>query len=163
MYIHMPYDIIKTPKGKFSLINTATGEVHSKGTTKKKCIAQQRLLEGIDPRKMEGTGIGASPVIPTGDERTEILEMIERNAEQRVDLHGKGIHKHSHGEGLSDVIEYYLSGNTAIQPNAGQMTSEDVVLEEHPMLFNAFASEEAKTRATKKRVARLKREKKITL
>jgi hypothetical protein len=41
------------------------------------------------------------------------------------------------------------------------MTSEDVVLEDHPMLFNAFASEEAKTRATKKRVARLKREKKI--
>lgn len=159
----MPYDIIKTPKGKFSLINTATGEVHSKGTTKKKCIAQQRLLEGIDPRKMEGTGIGASPLIPTGDERTEILEMIERNAEQRVDLHGKGIHHHSHGEGLSDVINYYLGNENYLQPNAGQYTHEDAVLEEHPILFNAFASEEAKTRATKKRTARLKREKKVGL
>lgn len=97
----MPYDIIKTPKGKFSLINTATGEVHSKGTTKKKCKAQQALLEGIDPRKIEGTGIGASHLIPTADERTEMLEMIERNAEQRVDLHGKGIHYHTHhGVGL---------------------------------------------------------------
>ena len=162
MYIDMPYDIIKV-KGGFSLINTATGETKVKRSTKKKCIAQQRLLEGIDPRKMEGTGIGASPLIPSGDERTEMLEMIERNAEQRVDLHGKGIHHHSHGEGLSDVIEYYLGGNSAIQPNAGQMTTEDRVLEEHPMLFNAFASEEAKSRATKKRVARLKREKKIAL
>ena len=218
----MPYAIIKTPKGKFSLINTATGEVHSKGTTKKKCIAQQRLLEGIehgtiegkgylsdlvygkkkvkpiepqkkdrrgaiisinrsrreqeeDEKQMEednernrlrqleaikndreirqrrqamlkrsgssptdyirspldeealtnladedldtyyadkakskpspsnekcfgcfGFGIGASPLIPTGDKDTEMLEMIERNAEQRVDLHGKGIHYHTH-------------------------------------------------------------------
>ena len=159
----MFYDIIKTPKGKFNLINTATGEVHCKNATKKKCKAQQALLEGIDPRKMEGTGIGASPVIPTGDKRTEMLEMIQKHAEQRVDMRGRGIHHHSHGEGLSDVIEYYLGGDTAIQPNAGQMTTEDRVLEEHPMLFNAFASEEAKHRATKKRVARLKREKKIAL
>jgi hypothetical protein len=108
-----------------------------------------------------GYGIGASPKIPTGDMRTEMLEMIQKHAEQRVDMRGRGIHHHSHGEGLSDVIEYYLSGNTAIQPNAGQMTSEDRVLEEHPMLFNAFASEEAKHRATKKRTARLKREKKV--
>jgi hypothetical protein len=159
----MPYDIIKTAKGKFSLINTATGEVHCKNSTKKRCKAQQALLEGIDPRKMEGSGVGASSHIPTGDMRTEMLEMIEKHAEQRIDLHGKGIHHHSHGEGLSDIIDYYLSSNSAIQPNAGQMTSEDIVLEEHPMLFNAFAGEEAKTRATKKRVARLKREKKITL
>ena len=99
----MPYDIIKTPKGKFSLINTATGEVHSKGTTKKKALAQQRLLEGINHGTIEpkGTGIGASPDIPTGDERTEMLEMIERNAEQLVDLHGKGVHHHiHHGVGL---------------------------------------------------------------
>ena len=100
----MPYDVIKTPKGKFSLINTATGEVHSKGTTKKKCIAQQRLLEGIDPR-LTGTGVGASPQIPTGDERTEMLEMIERNAEQLVNLYGKGVHHHHthHMEGLGNM------------------------------------------------------------
>ena len=112
------------------------------------------------PKKC-GKGIGASPKIPTVDERTEFLEMIQRNAEQRVSLKGRGIHKHSHGEGLSDVIEYYLSGNTAIQPNAGQMTSEDVVLEEHPFLFNTFASDESKYRAEKRRNARLKREKKV--
>ena len=113
------------------------------------------------PRKC-GKGVGASTDIPTVDERTEFLEMIQRNAEQGVErLVGRGIHKHSHGEGLSDVIEYYLSGDTAIQPNAGQMTTEDRVLEEHPILFNTFASEEAKHRATKKRTARLKREKKI--
>ena len=113
------------------------------------------------PKKCKGDGIGASPKIPTGDERTEMLEMIQKHAEQRVDMKGRGIHKHSHGEGLNDVINYYWGNENYLQPNAGQMTSEDVVLEDHPMLFNAFASEEAKTRATKKRVARLKREKKI--
>jgi hypothetical protein len=112
------------------------------------------------PRKC-GKGVGASTDIPSVDERTEFLEMIQRNAEQRVSLKGRGIHKHSHGEGLSDVIEYYLSGNTAIQPNAGQVTTEDRVLEEHPILFNTFASEEAKHRATRKQAARLKREKKV--
>ena len=116
------------------------------------------------PRKCKGDGVGASPKIPTVDERTEMLEMIQKHAEQNVErIVGKGFHKHSHGEGLSDVIEYYLGGDTAIQPNAGQMTTEDRVLEEHPMLFNAFASDEAKYRATKKRAARLKREKKIAL
>jgi hypothetical protein len=113
------------------------------------------------PKKCKGDGIGASPKIPTGDGRTEMLEMIQKHAEQVVDLHGKGIHHHSHGEGLNDVINYYLGNENYLQPNAGQYTHEDAVLEEHPMLFNAFASEEAKTRATKKRVARLKREKKI--
>lgn len=96
----MPYDVIKV-KGGFSLINTATGETKVKRSTKKKCMAQKRLLEGIDPRNMEGTGIGASPQIPTGDERTEMLEMAERCAEQIVDLHGKGVHHHTHhGVGL---------------------------------------------------------------
>jgi len=113
------------------------------------------------PRKCGG-GIGASPKIPTGDMRTEMLEMIQKHAELNVErLFGKGFHKHNHGKGLSDLIEYYLSDNTAIQPNAGQVTTEDRVLEEHPILFNTFASEEAKSRATKKRTARLKREKKV--
>lgn len=113
------------------------------------------------PRKCKGYGVGASPKIPTVDKRTEMLEMIQKHAEQRVDIRGRGVHHHSHGKGLSDVIEYYLSGDTTIQPNIGQMTTEDRVLEEHPMLFHTFAGEEAKSRATKKRVARLKREKKI--
>jgi hypothetical protein len=100
--------------------------------------------------------------IPTVDKRLEMLEMIQKNAEQNVErLAGKGFHKHFHGEGLSDVINYYLSGDSAIQPNAGQMTTEDRVLDQHPVLFNTFASEEARHRATKKKLARLKREKKI--
>jgi hypothetical protein len=51
---------------------------------------------------MEGTGIGSSPDIPTCDESTEMLEMMERNAEQRVGkLFGKGVHYHTHhGVGL---------------------------------------------------------------
>ena len=94
----MPYAIVKTHNGKFSLINSATGEVHSKGTTKKKAMAQMRLLEGIE----HGKGIGAPTSIPTGDKQTEMLEMMERKAEQVVDLHGKGVHHHHHhmkGEG----------------------------------------------------------------
>jgi hypothetical protein len=113
------------------------------------------------PRKC-GKGIGASHNIPSVDERTEFLEMIQKHAEQNVErLVGRGIHKHNHGKGLSDLIEYYLSDNTAIQPNAGQVTTEDRVLEEHPILFNTFASEEAKSRANRKQMARLKREKKV--
>lgn len=116
------------------------------------------------PKKCRGTGIGASPKIPTVDARTEMLEMIQKHAEQNVErLVGKGIHKHNHGKGLSDVINYYLSGENTIQPNAGQYTSEDAVLQEHPMLFNTFASDEARHRATKRQAARLKREKKVGL
>jgi len=48
------------------------------------------------PRKC-GTGIGVSPKIPTADERTEFLEMIQKHAEQKVEqLIGKGIHHHTH-------------------------------------------------------------------
>ena len=90
----MPYAIVKTHNGKFSLINSATGEVHSKGTTKKKAMAQMRLLEGIE----HGKGIGASTSIPTGDKQTEMLEMMERRAEDAVNMVAKGFHTH-HMEG----------------------------------------------------------------
>jgi len=91
----MPYAIVKV-KGGFSLINTATREAHSKKTTKKKAMAQMRLLEGIEhgtlvPRE-HGKGIGASPFIPTGDKQTEMLEMIERRAEDAVNMIAKGLY-----------------------------------------------------------------------
>jgi len=92
----MPYAIVKV-KGGFSLINTATGEAHSKKTTKKKAMAQMRLLEGIEhgtlvPRE-KGKGI------PPSDKQTEMLEMIERRAEDAVNMVAKGFHTH-HGLGL---------------------------------------------------------------
>ena len=91
----MPYAIVKV-KGGFSLINTATGETHTKRSTKKKCMAQLRLLEGIEhgtlvPRE-KGKGIGASPSIPPSDKQTEMLEMIERRAEDAVNMVAKGLY-----------------------------------------------------------------------
>ena len=91
----MPYAIVKV-KGGFSLINTATKEVHSKKTTKKKAMAQMRLLEGIEhgtlvPRE-KGKGIGASPSIPPSDKQTEMLEMLERRAENAVNMVAKGLY-----------------------------------------------------------------------
>jgi hypothetical protein len=65
----MPFEIVKKGK-KFSVVNSNTGYIHSKGTTKKKAEAQVRLLhqitqslEGSKPSNlqgegMEGTGIG---------------------------------------------------------------------------------------------------------
>jgi hypothetical protein len=54
----MPFDIKKVGK-KFQVINSNTGYIHSKGTTKKKAEAQVRLLHSISGDGMEiGTGIG---------------------------------------------------------------------------------------------------------
>ena len=43
----MPFSIRKIGKNKYQVYNTATGEIHSKGTTKKKAEGQFRLLQGI--------------------------------------------------------------------------------------------------------------------
>lgn len=43
----MPFSIRKVGKNKYQVYNTATGEIHSKGTTKKKAEGQFRLLQGI--------------------------------------------------------------------------------------------------------------------
>jgi hypothetical protein len=43
----MPYSIRKIGKNRYQVYNTATGEIHSKGTTKKKAEGQFRLLQGI--------------------------------------------------------------------------------------------------------------------
>jgi len=53
----MPYSIRKIGKNKYQVYNTATGELHSKGTTKKKAEGQFRLLQGItknEPIGLEG-------------------------------------------------------------------------------------------------------------
>ena len=43
----MPYAVVPH-NGAFALINTETGKVHAKHTTKAKAVAQMRLLYGIE-------------------------------------------------------------------------------------------------------------------
>jgi hypothetical protein len=50
----MPYSIRKIGKNKYQVYNTATGEIHSKGTTKKKAEGQFRLLQGVHGRELIG-------------------------------------------------------------------------------------------------------------
>ena len=40
----MPYTIKPAGKGLFKVVNTATGKIHAKGTTKAKATRQVRLL-----------------------------------------------------------------------------------------------------------------------
>jgi hypothetical protein len=50
----MPYSIRKIGKNKYQVYNTATGEIHSKGTTKKKAEGQFRLLQGVHRKELLG-------------------------------------------------------------------------------------------------------------
>ncbi len=50
----MPFSIRKIGKNKYQVYNTATGEIHSKGTTKKKAEGQFRLLQGIARKEVIG-------------------------------------------------------------------------------------------------------------
>ena len=43
----MPYSISPRPNHKFSVSNTETGKIHSKGTSLAKAKAQLRLLNAI--------------------------------------------------------------------------------------------------------------------
>lgn len=44
----MPYSMRENADGSYRVVNSATGEEHSKHTTKKKAKAQLRLLHGVD-------------------------------------------------------------------------------------------------------------------
>ena len=44
----MPYEIRSAGGGKFKVVNTETGTVHSKATTKGNAQAQVRLLHGVE-------------------------------------------------------------------------------------------------------------------
>lgn len=44
----MPYALLKHKDDSYSVINSATGKVHSKHTTHEKALAQMRLLYGIE-------------------------------------------------------------------------------------------------------------------
>jgi len=55
----MPFSIRKIGKNKYQVYNTATGEIHSKGTTKKKAEGQFRLLQGIARKEVIGLEGGA--------------------------------------------------------------------------------------------------------
>ena len=43
----MPYSISPRPNGKFEVLNSDTGKIHSYGTTSVKAHAQLRLLQAI--------------------------------------------------------------------------------------------------------------------
>lgn len=44
----MPYAIRSAGEGRYKVVNTETGAVHSKATTKPKAEAQVRLLRGVE-------------------------------------------------------------------------------------------------------------------
>jgi len=44
----MPYSVRAVGDGRFTVVNTETGNVHSKGTTKANAEAQVRLLHGVE-------------------------------------------------------------------------------------------------------------------
>ena len=44
----MPYSISPRPNGKFEVLNSDTGRIHSIGTTSAKAHAQIRLLRAIE-------------------------------------------------------------------------------------------------------------------
>jgi hypothetical protein len=44
----MPYSIIETKKGHYSVINSQTGKIHAKDTTLANAKAQIRLLYGVE-------------------------------------------------------------------------------------------------------------------
>jgi len=50
----MPFSIRKVGKNKYQVYNTATGEIHSKGTTKKKAEGQFRVLQRAIVGELEG-------------------------------------------------------------------------------------------------------------
>jgi hypothetical protein len=62
----MPYSLKKIGKS-WQVINTETGEIHSKGTTKAKAEAQIHLLQGVDhgwkPTGRGGISVGEQPLI----------------------------------------------------------------------------------------------------
>jgi hypothetical protein len=46
----MPYQIKQISPRRYSVINSKTGEIHSKSTTKEKAEAQIRLLEQLEKK-----------------------------------------------------------------------------------------------------------------
>jgi hypothetical protein len=61
MLYSMPYQINQISPRKFEVVNTETGTIHSKGTTKKKAEAQLRLLDNLEKKIMKPTkGKGVS-------------------------------------------------------------------------------------------------------
>lgn len=51
----MPYQINQISPRKFEVVNTKTGTIHSKGTSKKKAEAQLRLLDNLEKKTMKPT------------------------------------------------------------------------------------------------------------
>lgn len=52
----MPYEVRPADDGKFEVLNSKTGKVHAKHTTKEKADAQVRLLHMIEHGKVPQNG-----------------------------------------------------------------------------------------------------------
>jgi hypothetical protein len=90
----MPYSIRKIGKNRYQVYNTATGEIHSKGTTKKKAEGQFRLLQGVARKDMIGLEGGVRP------RRVSVSEINRRLTE------------------ISDTITQYMTVQQQIQQEA---------------------------------------------
>lgn len=77
----MPYALIPVGRGDYSVVNTSSGAVHSKHTSKAKAEAQLRLLRGIESGKVARPEAVASYEKDTGkkyDDSSEFDEMSKR-------------------------------------------------------------------------------------
>lgn len=74
----MPFSIRKIGKNKYQVYNTATGEIHSKGTTKKKAEGQFRLLQGVARKEVIGLEGGAKRRRPSGRTEAQIQADVAR-------------------------------------------------------------------------------------
>ena len=77
----MPYALIPVGRGDYSVVNTSSGAVHSKHTTKAKAEAQLRLLRGIESGRIARPEAVASYEEDTGkkyDDSSEFDEMSKR-------------------------------------------------------------------------------------
>lgn len=46
----MPYAVLRVGKGRYAVVNPATGQVHAKNTTKRRAQAQVRLLKAKEAK-----------------------------------------------------------------------------------------------------------------
>ena len=105
----MPYHI-KQKAGCYSVMNSQTGFIHAKCTTKKKAEAQIRLLESIHNKKMIG---GATP-----EERgyaAQLRQMYDHR--YLVDPRTQQIRRNNRGDPMTVLDEQYGGVKTKILLN----------------------------------------------
>lgn len=101
----MPYSIRKVGK-KFQVVNTETGEVHAKGTTKKKAEAQIRLLGSKEGGKVETKPRSfkrpSQPVVRQTERRIATLERWSEQVAVDID---EANHRRNMEENLINVLQ----------------------------------------------------------